>query len=63
MPYEFSPDERLTNILFVLERLQTLHSNSDTAACEMWKREIERQLGNLNDAVMDMKPKPGAANE
>ena len=56
MPYEFSPDERLMNILAVLEALQKLHADSDTTACGMWQREIERQLGNLNDAVMDMRP-------
>lgn len=58
MHYDFSPNERLLNILAVLDALQKLHADSDTAACGMWQREIERQLGNLNDAVMDMRPVP-----
>lgn len=58
MPYEFSPDERLMNICYVLDQLQDrLHDAMDEFQRDVYRMAISRALASLNDAVLDMKPK------
>lgn len=55
MPYEFSPEERLQNILFVIEKLHNLLHECDSEYNILYKSAIEKQLLNLDKAVNEMK--------
>jgi hypothetical protein len=58
MPYEFSPHERIANILYVLDQLQTRLCDSDVGDRNIWHAAIDKQLANLNQAVLEMAPEP-----
>ena len=55
MPYEFTPEERIANILHVLEKLKEILSTSDTKYEDIWLNAIQKQMLNLDQAVTDMK--------
>ena len=56
MPYEFTPEERIQNILHVLTTLKEILSTCDTKYEDIWLDCIQKQMLNLDQAVTDMKP-------
>jgi hypothetical protein len=57
MLYEFTPEERIQNILHVLRTLNELLNDCDTRHEHLWNEAIKSQLINLDEAVCDMKAK------
>ncbi len=58
MPYEFSPDERIQNIMWVLDQLQSRWADADTSCRSAWGSAIDRAFHALDEAIADMKPQP-----
>lgn len=58
MHYEFSPDERISNILFVIERLLDMQGQRDSIdpMSAVFDQAIKRNLEALDEAVADMAP-------
>jgi hypothetical protein len=55
MPYEFTPEERIANILHVIKALDTLMHEADSRIQDMYQDQIKTHLINLNEAISDMK--------
>ena len=52
---QFTAEERIRNIMFVLESLHSLTCECDSAMMDLYKAQINRTFLDLNDAIADMK--------
>ena len=57
MPYEFTPEERLAQIMWVLKELNQLLHECDTRHEMLWLEQIAIVQEKLTEAITDMKPK------
>ena len=57
MPYEFTPEERINNILHILDKLNDLLNSCDTSHEHLYADCIRRHMAHLDYAVSDMSKK------
>lgn len=57
MPYEFSPEDRLQNIMWVIDQLQNrYHDSNDDQQRNFFMTNQQVVMGKLIDAIEDMRP-------